>query len=95
MNFDELNFPAVLMNTWLLRTQKKWASVLPHDLVSAQSENELQRMILRGVTQGARVSDIARSLRLSRAQACHLRKVALQMRAFLFLSISRRRAVKR
>jgi hypothetical protein len=29
-------------------------------LVSAQAENELQRMILRGVAQGARISNIAR-----------------------------------
>ena len=66
---------------WLLRTQERWAEVLPDDLVSAQSENELQRMILRGVAQGARVSDIARSLKLSRAQACQLHKAALLAKA--------------
>jgi hypothetical protein len=65
------------INKWLMRTQEKWAKVLPENLVSAQSENELQRMVLRGLAQGARVSDIARSLGLSRAQAYHLRKAAL------------------
>jgi len=69
------------MNTWLLRTQERWADVLPDNLVSAQSENELQRMILRGVAQGARVSDIARALKLSRAQACLLYKAALLAKA--------------
>ena len=64
------------MITWLRRTQGKWTDVLPEDLASAQSENELQRMITRGVAQGARISDIARSLKLSRAQACHLHKAA-------------------
>jgi hypothetical protein len=34
-------------------------------------------MILRGVAQGARFSDIARSLKLSRAQACQIHKTAL------------------
>ena len=66
---------------WLLRTQERWAEVLPDNLVSAQSENELQRMILRGVAQGARVSDIARSLKLSRAQACQIHKAALLAKA--------------
>ena len=66
---------------WLLRTQERWAEVLPDDLASAQSENELQRMILRGVAQGARVSHIARSLKLSRAQACQLHKAALLAKA--------------
>jgi hypothetical protein len=61
---------------WLLRNQERWADVLPDDLVSAQAENELQRMILRGIAQGARISDIARSLGLSRAQACQLHKAA-------------------
>jgi hypothetical protein len=69
------------INAWLLRTQGRWADVLPDNLVSAQSENELQRMILRGVAQGARVSDIARSLKLSRAQACQLQKAALLAKA--------------
>ncbi len=27
---------------WLLRTQERWAEVLPDDLVSAQSENEFK-----------------------------------------------------
>jgi hypothetical protein len=36
------------MSKWLLRTQERWTDVLPDDLVSAQSENELQRAILRG-----------------------------------------------
>lgn len=62
---------------WLLRTQEKWAKVLPDNLVSAQSENELQRMVLRGAAQGARISDIARCLGLSRAQAYQLHKAAL------------------
>jgi hypothetical protein len=66
---------------WLSRTQERWANVLPEDLVPAQSENELQRMILRGVAQGARASDIARSLKLSRAQACQLYKAALLAKA--------------
>ena len=61
----------------LPRTQKRWANVLPENLVSAQSENELQRMILRGLAQGARVTEIARSLKLSRAQAHQLHKAAL------------------
>ncbi len=69
------------MNKWLSRTQERWANVLPDDLASAQSENELQRMVLRGVTQGARVSDIARSLGLSRAQAYRLHKAALLAKA--------------
>jgi hypothetical protein len=47
------------MNKWLLRTQERWTDVLPDSLVPAQAENELQRMVLRGVAQGARVSDIA------------------------------------
>ena len=55
--------------------------MLPDDLVAAQSENELQRMIMRGVAQGARVSDIARCLKLSRAQACQLHKAALLAKA--------------
>jgi hypothetical protein len=42
---------------------------------------KLQRMILRGMAQGARVPDIARSLKLSRAQACQLHKAALLARA--------------
>ena len=58
------------MNKWLLRSQKRCTDVLPDNLALAQSENELQRMILRGVAQGARVSDIARSLKLSRTHAC-------------------------
>jgi FixJ family two-component response regulator len=66
---------------WLLRTQERWARVVPENLASAQSENELQRMILRGVAQGARISDIARSLGLSRAQACQLHKAALMAKA--------------
>jgi len=69
------------MNKWLLRTQGRWADVLPDNLVSAQSENELQRMILRGAAQGTRVSDIARSLKLSRAQACQIHKAALLTKA--------------
>jgi hypothetical protein len=47
----------------------------------AQSEIELQRMILRGVAQGARVSDIARSLKLSRPQACQIHKATLLAKA--------------
>jgi hypothetical protein len=66
---------------WLLRTQERWAAVLPGNLVPAQSENELQRMILRGMAQGACISDIARSLKLSRAQACQLYKAALLAKA--------------
>ena len=66
---------------WLLRTQERWANVLPGNLVAAQSENELQRMILRGLEQGARISDIARSLKLSRAQACQMHKAALLAKA--------------
>ena len=66
---------------WLLRTQERWARVVPENLASAQSENELQRMILRGMAQGARISDIARSLGLSRAQACQLHKAALMAKA--------------
>ena len=69
------------MNNWLLRTQERWTDVLPDDLASAQSENELQRMILRGLAQGARISDIARSLGLSRAQAYQLHKAALLAKA--------------
>jgi hypothetical protein len=69
------------MNKWLLRSQERWTDVLPDNLASAQSENEMQRMILRGVTQGARVSDIARSLKLSRAQACQIHKAALLAKA--------------
>jgi hypothetical protein len=38
-------------------------------------------MILRGVAQGARVSDIARSLGLNRAQACQLHRAALLAKA--------------
>ena len=41
----------------------------------------MQRMILRGVAQGARVSDIARCLGLSRARACQLHKAALSVKA--------------
>jgi hypothetical protein len=55
----------------------RWTGVLPDNLASAQLENELQRMILRGMEQGARVSDIARSLKLSRAQACQIHKALL------------------
>jgi hypothetical protein len=66
---------------WLSKTHERWASVLPDDLAAAQSENELQRMILRGVAQGARVSDIARSLGLSRSQACQLHKAPRQAKA--------------
>ena len=69
------------MNKWLSRSQKRWTDVLPDNLASAQSENELQRMILRGVAQGARVSDIARSLKLSRTQACQIYKTALLAKA--------------
>ena len=53
----------------------------PDNLASAQSENEMQRMILRDMAQGACVSDIARSLRLSRAQASHLHRAALLAKA--------------
>ena len=38
-------------------------------------------MILRAVAQGARVSDIARSFKLSQAQACQLQKAALLAKA--------------
>ena len=69
------------MNKWLLRSQERWTDVLPYNLALAQSENELQRMILRGMAQGARVSDIARSLKLSRAQACQIHKAALLAKA--------------
>jgi DNA-binding NarL/FixJ family response regulator len=72
------------MNKWLLRTQERWTDVLPDNLASAQSENEMQRMILRGVAQGTRVSDIARSLKLSRAQACQIHKAALLRKRWLF-----------
>ncbi len=66
---------------WLSKTQEKWTNILPDELASAQAENELQRMIMRGVAQSARISDIARSLKLSRAQACQLRKAALAAKA--------------
>ncbi len=66
---------------WLSRTQERWTEVLPDNLASAQSENELQRMILLGVAQGARISDIARSLKLRRAQACRIHKAALLAKA--------------
>ena len=66
---------------WLLRTQGRWAQVLPDNLVSAQAENELQRMILRALAQGARLSDVARSLKMNRAQACRLHKAALLAKA--------------
>ena len=69
------------MNEWLSRTQKRWADVLPENLVSAQSENELQRMILRGLAQGARISDIARCLKLTQAQAYQLHKAAILAKA--------------
>ena len=62
-------------------TQEGWANVLPDQLASAQAENELQRMILRGMAQGASVSDVARSLKLSRAQAYQLYKAALLAKA--------------
>jgi hypothetical protein len=82
------------MNKWLLRTQERWTDVLPDNLASAQSENELQRMILRGVAQGARVSDIARSLKLSRAQACQLHKAALLAKAVPVLIYFKARDIK-
>jgi hypothetical protein len=69
------------LSKWLLRTQQRWANLLPDNLASAQAENALQRMILRGVAQGARISDIACSLGLSRAQACQLHKAALLAKA--------------
>jgi hypothetical protein len=40
------------INKWLLKNQERWTDVLPDNLASAQSENELQRMILRGAAQG-------------------------------------------
>jgi hypothetical protein len=69
------------LSKWLSQTQERWTSVLPDNLASAQSENELQRMVLRGLAQGARISDIARSLGLSRAQAYQLHKAALLAKA--------------
>ena len=59
----------------------RWTDVLPDNIASAQLENELQRMILRGMEQGARVSNIARSLKLSRALACQIHKAALLAKA--------------
>ena len=82
------------MNHWLSRTQKRWTDVLPEDIASVQSENELQRMILRGVAQGARVSDIARSLKLSRAQAYQLYKAALLAKAVPALIYFKARELK-
>ena len=82
------------MNEWLSRTKERWANVLPDNLVSAQSENELQRMILRGVAQGARISDIARSLKLSRAQAYQLHKAALLAKAVPVLIYFKARDIK-
>ncbi len=54
----------------------------------------MQRMILRGVEQGARVSDIARSLKLSRAQACQLHKAALLAKAVPILIYFKVRDIK-
>jgi hypothetical protein len=81
-------------NSWLLRTQERWTDVLPDNLASAQSENELQRMILRGVAQGARVSDIARSLKLSRAQAYQMHKAALLAKSVPVLIYFKARDIK-
>ena len=63
------------------RIPGRWTDVLPDNIASAQLENELQRMILRGMEQGARVSDIARSLKLSPAQPYQLHKAALLAKA--------------
>ena len=53
-------------------------------------------MILRGVAHGARISaDIARCLKLSRAQACQMHKAALLAKAVPVLTISRRATLKR
>jgi hypothetical protein len=46
------------------------------------------------MAQGARVSDIARSLGLSRAQACQLRKAALLTKAVPVLIYFKARDVK-
>jgi hypothetical protein len=46
------------------------------------------------MAQGARVSDIARSLELSRAQACQLRKAALLTKAVPVLVYFKARDVK-
>ena len=51
-------------------------------------------MILRGVAQGARISDIARSLKLSRAQACQIHKAALLAKAVPVLIYFKARDVK-
>ena len=74
--------------------RKAWTDVLPDNLASAQLENELQRMILRGMEQGARVSDIARSLKLSRAQACQIHKAALLAKAVPILIYFKARDIK-
>ena len=71
----------------------RWTDVLPDNIASAQLENELQRMILRGMEQGARFSDIARSLKLSRAQACQLYKAALLAKAVPVLIYFKEREV--
>ena len=81
------------LSKWLLRTQERWTSVLPDNLASAQSENELQRMVLRGLAQGARISDIARSLGLSRTQAHQLHKAALLAKAVPVLIYFKEREV--
>jgi len=72
----------------------RWTDVLPDNIASAQLENELQRMILRGMEQGARVSDIARSLKLSRAQACQIHKAALLAKAVPILIYFKARDIK-
>ena len=51
-------------------------------------------MILRGMEQGARVSDIARSLKLSRAQACQIHKAALLAKAVPILIYFKARDIK-
>ena len=54
----------------------------------------MQRMILRGMEQGACVSDIARSLKLSRAQACQIHKAALLAKAVPILIYFKARDIK-
>jgi hypothetical protein len=76
------------------RIPGRWTDVLPDNIASAQLENELQRMILRGMEQGARVSDIARSLKLSRAQACQIHKAALLAKAVPILIYFKARDIK-